>query len=45
MFEWDEAKSEANLTARGFDFAYATRIISARLASRKERDLYEDVFG
>ncbi len=26
MFEWDEAKSEANLEARGFDFAYAALI-------------------
>lgn len=26
MFEWDEAKSEANLVSRGFDFAYASRI-------------------
>jgi uncharacterized DUF497 family protein len=89
MFEWDEAKSEANLKARGFDFAYAAgvfdgpvlelddtridygerrvqaigrtgpdilfvvytwrgevrRIISARLANRKERDIYGKVFG
>ena len=26
MFEWDEAKSAANLRARGFDFAFAARI-------------------
>ncbi len=26
MFEWDEAKSEANFASRGFDFAYAARI-------------------
>lgn len=89
MFEWDLAKSEANLRARGFDFAYAARIfegpvleidddrtdygerrvqaigqcgidilfvvytwrgdvrrmISARLANRKERDIYGTVFG
>lgn len=89
MFEWDEAKSQANLKARGFDFAYAAlifdgpilemddgradygerrvqaigrvggdglfvvytwrgglrRIISARLANRKERDIHEKVFG
>jgi uncharacterized DUF497 family protein len=82
--EWDEAKSDANLRERGFDFAYAAlifegptlewedtrrdygerriqaigrvdedvlfvvytwrrgvhRIISARLASRRERDAY-----
>lgn len=84
MFEWDDAKSEANLQKRGFDFAYASlifdkpilewddqrreygerricalgqveenvlfvvytwrsdvrRIISARLAKRRERDAY-----
>lgn len=89
MFEWDDAKSEANLKARGFDFAHAAgifggpvlemddtraeygesrvqaigktgsailfvvytwrgnvrRIISARLAKRKERDSYGKVFG
>ena len=89
MFEWDEAKSEANLKARGFDFAHAAgifdgpvleiddtradygerrvqaigktgpdilfvvytwrgdvrRIISARLANRKERGIYGKVFG
>ena len=26
MFEWDDAKSEANLQARCFDFAFAARI-------------------
>ena len=26
MYEWDEAKSEANLRRRGFDFAYAAGI-------------------
>lgn len=26
MFEWDAAKSEANLRTRGFDFAYAALI-------------------
>ena len=25
-FEWDEAKSEACFTQRGFDFAYAARV-------------------
>ena len=89
MFEWDEAKSDANLKARGFDFAHAAlvfdgptleldddradygerrvqaigrvgadvlfvvytcrggvrRIISARLANRKERDIHEKAFG
>ena len=89
MFEWDEAKSEANLRSRGFDFAYASlvfdgpvlemtderenygetriqvigqvdedvlflvytwrgdtrRIISARLANRRERDVYRQAFG
>ena len=27
-FEWDPAKSEANLRIRGFDFAYASRVFS-----------------
>ncbi|MGQ0662705.1 MAG: BrnT family toxin [Pseudomonadota bacterium] len=89
MFEWDGAKSEANLRQRGFDFAYAVgifggptlemddervdygepriqaigrvnddilfvvytwrgrerRIISARLASRRERHVYRKIFG
>ena len=89
MFEWDEAKSAANLKARGFDFAFAARIfdgstlelddvradygelriqaigraervvlfvtytwrgdarriISARRANRREREIYETVFG
>jgi uncharacterized protein len=27
MFEWDQAKSEENLAKRGFDFAYASRIL------------------
>lgn len=88
MFEWDEAKSDANLRDRGFDFAHAAgifdgpvleiddtradygerrvqaigkvgpdilfvvytwrddvrRIISARLANRKERKIYGKVF-
>lgn len=26
MFEWDEAKSQATLRARGFDFVFAARI-------------------
>lgn len=29
MFEWDEAKSEANLRRRGFDFAYAVGIFDS----------------
>lgn len=90
MYEWDEAKSEANFRARGFDFAYAAlifdgptlernddradygepriqaigkvdggvlfvvytwrkglvrRIISARLANRRERDAYDKIFA
>ena len=89
MFEWDEAKSEANYKKRGFDFAYAVgifagptlekddertdygekriqaiglvdddllfvvytwradvrRIISARLANRRERDDYRQIYG
>lgn len=88
MFAWDEAKSEANLRERGFDFAYAAlifesptlewddarrdygerrirtigrieedilfvvytrrgavrRIISARLANRRERNAYREAF-
>lgn len=88
MFEWDEIKSETNLSQRGFDFAHAAlifegpvlegedarkdygeqriqaigrvdgdilfvvytwrganrRIISARLASRSERDAYHKAF-
>ncbi len=89
MFEWDEAKSGANLRNRGFDFAYAAgifdgptlemdddradygepriqaigrvnddilfvaytwrglarRIVSARLANRRERGVYRKIFG
>jgi len=89
VFEWDEAKSQANLRARGFDFAFASRIfdddfyeiedarrdygerrliatgqvegqlytivytqrgearriISAREASRKERNAYRALYG
>ena len=89
MFEWDEAKSEATLRSRGFNFATAARIfensvlefdddrraygekriaaigragtnmlfvvytwrgdarriISARLANRKERNAYREAFG
>ncbi len=89
MFEWDEAKSDANYRDRGFDFAYAAlifagptlemdderfaygerriqvigrvedeilfvvytwreknrRIISARRASRSERDVYRQIYG
>ncbi len=26
MFEWDEAKSQANLKRRGFDFEFVTRV-------------------
>jgi uncharacterized DUF497 family protein len=29
MFEWDAAKSEANLRTRGFDFAYAALIFDS----------------
>jgi uncharacterized DUF497 family protein len=89
VFEWDEAKSEANLRRRGFDFAHAAgifdgptlemdddradygerriqaigrvnkdvlfvvytrrgparRIVSARMASKRERDVYRKIFG
>jgi uncharacterized DUF497 family protein len=29
-FEWDEAKSDACLVARGFDFAYAAEVFAAQ---------------
>ncbi len=89
MFEWDEEKSENNLSAGGFNFAYAAmvfdgptlemddhrpgynerriqvigqagndilfvvytwrgdtrRIVSARKANRRERDVYRKSFG
>ena len=31
-FEWDDAKSEACLAGRGFDFAYAIKVLSIRIA-------------
>jgi uncharacterized protein len=31
MFEWDEAKSAANLRSRGFDFAYAAQVFDSPL--------------
>ena len=30
QFEWDSAKSETNLSERGFDFAFAARIFEGR---------------
>jgi uncharacterized DUF497 family protein len=41
MFELDEANSEANFHRRGL----ARRVISARQASRRERDVYRQIFG
>ena len=40
-FEWDDAKSDACLAQRGFDFSYVIRVISARKAKRKEVRDYE----
>ncbi len=40
-FEWDDAKSDACFAQRGFEFAYAIRIISAHKANRKEVRDYE----
>lgn len=37
LFEWDEAKSETNLSQRGFDFAHAALIFG-------ERDAYREAF-
>ena len=41
-FEWDEAKSDACLKDRGFDFAYAARAFfdSDRLVQEDSRDIY-----
>jgi uncharacterized DUF497 family protein len=52
IFEWDDAKSLRNLLERGFGFDHAVAIfvgptlearsiISARLASKKERRLWQ----
>jgi uncharacterized DUF497 family protein len=40
-FEWDTAKSDATFQARGFDFAYASRIFAAAwIASEDTRTDY-----
>jgi len=46
-FEWDDAKSEACLRRRGFDFAYAARVFldSRRVVAQDRRHDYgEDRF-
>ena len=46
-FEWDEAKSDACLQGRGFDFAYATRVFldpHRIVAQDRRRDYGEDRF-
>lgn len=35
-FEWDEAKSQACATSRGFDFAYATRLWKNPVQERED---------
>ena len=35
--EWDEAKSRANLLARGFDFAHAALIFEGPVIERGDR--------
>lgn len=36
-FEWDEAKSETNLRARGFDFAFATLVFESATVEVEDR--------
>ena len=36
-FAWDPDKSDANLTARGFDFAFATLIIDGPTLQQEDR--------
>ncbi len=36
MLEWDEDKSQHNLTARGFDFAFAARIFDGDTIERED---------
>jgi len=36
-FEWDEAKSDANLAARDFDFAFATLIFEGPTLDRADQ--------
>lgn len=35
-FEWDEAKSQACATSRGFDFAYTTRLWQSPVQERED---------
>jgi hypothetical protein len=35
-FTWDEEKSEVNLRARGFDFAFARRIFASAYLERED---------
>jgi len=35
-FEWDATKSDANLEARGFDFAFATLIFEGPTLERED---------
>ncbi len=35
IFEWDNGKSAATLTARGFDFAHASRIFEGLTTKRR----------
>ena len=47
QFEWDEAKRDACLKGRGFDFAYATRVFLGPqriVAQDRRRDYGEDRF-
>jgi uncharacterized DUF497 family protein len=37
QFEWDPAKSGATYRARGFDFAYASRIFTAAWTATEDR--------
>ena len=36
-FEWDDAKSDANLTERGFDFEFASLIFNGPTLEREDR--------
>jgi uncharacterized protein len=36
-FEWDDAKSTANLTERGFDFEFASLIFTGPTLEREDR--------
>ena len=36
VFTWDVRKSDANLRARGFDFAFATLIFDARFITQQD---------